>query len=244
MNICLNKICVLLVLFFITSCGVKKNIVKELDTINVNEIVAKLNSHQINSNWLYLKGKIKVLSDKEKVTLGVSMKIRQDSLIWVSINAPIIGEINRIMITPDSLYMINRKNSTWLIKPIEQLKNQIGLLLSYKDIQAFVSNTVRIPNTELTNFSLNQDGYIIDNIDSTSYLIGSENKFIKEININYSQSQKLTIEYSNYFNNYAKRLNIFTSKPKLNVELIFNKIEERKIDKVSFKIPKGYEKIN
>ena len=140
MKICLNKVYILLVLFFISSCGVKKSVIKELETINVSEIIDKINSRKINSNWLYIKGKIKIKSDNEKVTLGISIKIRQDSLIWASISAPIIGEINRIMISPDSLYMINRTNSTWLIKPIDKLNRQIGLSLSYSDIQAFISN--------------------------------------------------------------------------------------------------------
>ena len=127
MKICLNKICIFFVLFFITSCGVKKNVVKELGSININDIVSQINSNKINSNWLYVKGKIKMISNNDKVSLGVSIKIRHDSLIWLSISAPIIGEINRVMLTPDSLYVINRSNSTWLIKPIKQLKNQFGV---------------------------------------------------------------------------------------------------------------------
>ena len=123
----------------------KKNVVHELESINVTEIIDKINSNQINSNWLYLKGKIKILSNNDKVSLGVSLKIRKDSLIWASISAPIIGEINRIMITPDSLYVINRTNSTWSTQPIGQLKKEIGTPLSYYDIQNFLSNTVKIP---------------------------------------------------------------------------------------------------
>ena len=151
MKICLNRICIFFVLFFITSCGVKKNVVKELESININDIVSQINFNKINSNWLYVKGKIKMISNNDKVSLGVSMKIRQDSLIWLSISAPIIGEINRVMLTPDSLYVINRPNSTWLIKPIKQLKNQFGVSLSYSDIQAFLSNNIRIPVEQIKN---------------------------------------------------------------------------------------------
>ena len=256
MKICLNKICIFFVLFFITSCGVKKNVVKELESININDIVSQINSNKINSNWLYVKGKIKMISNNDKVTLGVSMKIRQDSLIWLSISAPIIGEINRVMLTPDSLYVINRPNSTWLIKPIKQLKNQFGVSLSYSDIQAFLTNNIRIPTEQIKNENRvspfypitsvvnNNDLLIKDNIDSVSYLINTDYKFINEININYSQKQKLTIKYSDYSDGYPKRLNVFTSKPELNVELLYNKVEEREIDKVSFKIPQRYEEVN
>ena len=42
MKICLNKIYIFFVLFFITSCGVKKNVVKELESININDIVSQI----------------------------------------------------------------------------------------------------------------------------------------------------------------------------------------------------------
>ena len=87
------------------------------------------------------------------------------------------------------------------------------------------------------------DIVITDKTDSVSYLISSENEFINQININYSQNQNLKIEYSEFLDGYAKRLNIIISNPNLSVELLYNKIEQREIDKVSFKIPEKYERI-
>ena len=158
------------------------------------------------------------------------------------------------MITPDSLYMINRTNSTWSTQPIGQLKKEIGTSLTYYDVQNFLSNTVKIPvqlkkeNQEaslppFTHLVNNNDILIADKTDSASYLINSENELINQININYSQNQNLKIEYSDFLDNYARRLNIIISKPKLSVELSYNKIQQREIDKVSFKIPETYEKI-
>ena len=100
MKICLNKICIFFILFFIASCGVKKNVVKELESININDIVSQINSNKINSNWLYVKGKMKMISNNDKITLGVSMKIRQDSLIWLSISAPINDHLSASHIKP------------------------------------------------------------------------------------------------------------------------------------------------
>ena len=158
------------------------------------------------------------------------------------------------MVTTDSLYMINRTNSTWSTQPVSQLKKEVGTSLSYYDIQNFLSNTVKIPlqlkkenqepnlynATHLVNIN---DIVITDKTDSVSYLISSENEFINQININYSQNQNLKIEYSDFLDGYAKRLNIIISKPKLSVELLYNKIEQREIDMVSFKIPEKYERI-
>ena len=159
------------------------------------------------------------------------------------------------MITPDSLYVINRTNSTWSAQPIDQLKKEVGTPLSYYDIQNFLSNTVKIPvqlnkeNQEsylynATHFVNINDILITDKTDSVSYLISSENEFINQININYSQNQNLKIEYSDFLDSYAKRLNIIISKPKLSVELLYNKIEQRDIDKVSLKFQRNMRRLN
>ena len=119
-----------------------------------------------------------------------------------------------------------------------------------------MTNNIRIPTEQIKNQNrvssfypitsvLNNNNLLIkDNIDSVSYLINADYKFVNEININYSQKQKLTVKYSDYSDGYPKRLNVFTSKPELNVELLYNKVEEREIDKVSFKIPQRYEEVN
>ena len=56
--------------------------------------------------------------------LGFNLKIAEDSLIWISITAPIIGEVNRLMITRDTIYSINRTNSSWFIKNISFFKDE------------------------------------------------------------------------------------------------------------------------
>ena len=137
---------------------------------------------------------------------------------------------------------------------MSQLKKEIGASLSYYDIQNFLSNTVKIPiqlkkeKTKSHPFILLHTWlilmiYLLLTKQTQFYLINSDNELINQININYSQNQNLKIEYSDFLDNYAKRLNIIISKPKLSVELLYNKIQQREIDKVSFKIPETYEKI-
>ena len=43
--------------------------------------------------------------------------------------------------------------------------------------------------------------------------------------------------------NYSKQLIVFVSKPELNFELTYNKVEPRETDKVSFKIPERYDEV-
>ena len=110
----------LLVFLIITSCNLKRDVTKlsTIDNVNIASVIEKFNKKKFTENWISIKTKIKLSSKENNLSISANIKIRQDSLIWASITAPIIGEVSRVMISQDSLYYINRANSTWMIQPI------------------------------------------------------------------------------------------------------------------------------
>ena len=247
MKSCLNSLFIAVLILLVSSCNIRKELpIEEISKININEIIKSINVNEIDANWLSLKGRIKIKSNEDKFALGINLKIRKDSLIWASVNAPIIGEINRIMITQDSLYMINRSNSTWLIQPIEEIKKKIGSEISYNEIERIITSSVRVPEKNYLSTIINTDLVIKDNLDSTTYTIESQKKYLKEIGINFKNNSNLTIRYSNYnlYGSflYANKIQITTSDS--HFELNFTKVELNKHEKISFRLPKKYDEIN
>ena len=247
MKSCLNNLFIVVFIVLVSSCNVRKELtIEEISKININEIIKSINVNEIDANWLSLKGKIKIKSNEDKLSLGINLKIRTDSLIWASINAPIIGEINRVMITQDSLYMINRSNSTWLIEPIENIKQKIGLEISYNDIERIITSSVRVPEKNYLSTIINEDLVIKDNLDSTTYTIESQKKHLKEIGVNFKNNSNLTIKYSNYnlYGSFLYANNIQVTTSESYFELNFTKVELNKNEKISFIVPKKYDEIN
>ena len=243
----LNNLFNAVLIVLVSSCNVRKELAtEEISKININEIIKSINVNEIDANWLSLKGKIKIKSNEDKFSLGINLKIRTDSLIWASINAPIIGEINRIMITQDSLYMINRSNSTWLIQPIEKIKEKLGSEISYNDIERIITSSVRVPEKNYLSTIINKDLIIRDNLDSTTYTIESQKKCLKEIGVNFKNNSNLTIKYSNYnlYGSFLYANNIQVTTSSSHFELNFTKVELNKNEKVSFIVPKKYDEIN
>ena len=182
MKSCLNNLFTAVLILLVSSCNIRKELpIEEISKININEIIKSINVNEIDANWLSLKGRIKIKSNEDKFALRINLKIRKDSLIWASINAPIIGEINRIMITQDSLYMINRSNSTWLIQPIEEIKKKIGSEISYNDIERIITSSVKVPEKNYLSTIINKDLVIKDNLDSTTYIIESQKSILKRL---------------------------------------------------------------
>jgi hypothetical protein len=168
----------------------------------------------------------------------------KDSLIWISITAPIIGEVNRVMISRDSIYSIDRTKSTWFIKNLIDFKDEYGLDLSLSTIERIITNSVLIPKQNyLSSQELNTVTLDSQN-DSTTYVVNLNSYSIESFVRKFSASEKLTV---NYFDTqmidsvlYPKKLIISTTNKKLSFELILNKIKVLEKDKVSFKIPKKY----
>ena len=247
MKSCLNNLFIVVFIVLVSSCNVRKELtIEEISKININEIIKSINVNEIDANWLSLKGKIKIKSNEDKLSLGINIKIRTDSLIWASINAPIIGEINRVMITQDSLYIINRSNSTWLIEPVENIKQKIGLEISYNDIERILTSSVRVPEKNYLSTIINKDLVIKDNLDSTTYTIESQKKYLKEIDVNFKNNTNLTIKYSNYnlYGSFLYANNIQVTNSESHFELSFTKVELNKSEKISFRLPKKYDEIN
>ena len=240
-----SKFFAYIILMSICSCGVKKTITNDNhEQIDINALINQINTPKTVSDWLFVKGKIKFKSNNDKIGLGFSMKIRPDSLIWVSINAPILGEVNRLMLTKDSVYSINRTNNSYLIRSLDQLENDLGVNLSFNKIENLLLSNIKIPQN---NYSLLREG---DNIkinhipDSTSYVIDSKKKTLEQYSLIYSKDKDLLINYSNHSVDGPQAIEVLISEPILHVELTYNKIEERKKEKASFVIPSNYENLN
>ena len=141
----------------VVSCNVKKELtVNDFSTISIEEVITKVNSTTPSYKWLSIRGKLKVNTQDGGVPLGFNLKIAEDSLIWISITAPIIGEVNRLMITRDTLYSINRTNSSWFTKNISFFKDEYNINLSLSLIESIITSSIAIPqNNYLSSQDLN-----------------------------------------------------------------------------------------
>ena len=97
-----NKALIFFFSLMVMSCNVKKKLtVNDFSTISIEEVITKVNSTTPSYKWLSIRGKLKVNTQDGGVPLGFNLKIAEDSLIWISITANIIGEVNRKIINRD-----------------------------------------------------------------------------------------------------------------------------------------------
>jgi len=231
-----------------SSCGVLKNNALEIENItSKNNIKTKVNESNIAPNWLSINSKINIEKEGKNTVINANIRIKKDSVIWISLKAPLGIEVLRSMITPDSIYFMSRMDKTYFIKPISHLKEVLKTEINFFQFQQILFSSPDITNHEL-KLSFNKEGKHVLSSDKNTYTI---NKFfrIEKMSVSNQNSHQLIINFNkhNYFNEvksyYPQNIDIkVISNENFAASIDFSKIVFNKKSSLSFKIPSSYVK--
>ena len=245
----MNKyILIVLIALGISSCGLLKKDALEIENItSKNNIITKVNELNISPNWLSINSKINIEKEGKNTVVNANIRIKKDSVIWISLKAPLGIELLRSMITPDSIYFMSRMDKTYFIKPISHLKEVVKTDINFFQFQQILFSSPDITNQEL-KLSFNKEGKHVLSSDKNTYTI---NKFfrIEKMSVSSQNSHQLTINFNNhnYFDEvksyYPKNIDIkVISSENFASSIDFSKIVFNKKSSLSFKIPSSYVK--
>jgi len=250
----MNKQTLILILyfFFIAACSVKKNTTANITTPpkSAKALISRIEENNKSPEWLSLKGKISLDKDGQEINFSTNIRIRKDSIIWMSIRAPFGIELFRALLTPDSIFFMNIPKSTFIKQPISYLHEQLKTEINFFQIQQMFFGT---PSILKAKYSFSEE---------EKYAIFAKDKKIGEITY-FVEKENFRIIKGEYFktkNEYFKfNLSDYTTNngfliPKslmLDVrvsdnflaELNYSKITANKVLKMVFSIPKNYVEI-
>lgn len=118
--------------------------VKPVADVEVKEIAYAMVPQQMQESAFVFSGMTAryaaTYTDTESRTTSFSGQIRmlQDSLIWVSV-APVLGiEVFRVMIRPDSVFILNRLEKTYTRESFDFIARMTGSPLDFSVLQALL----------------------------------------------------------------------------------------------------------
>ena len=131
---------VLMLLF--ASCHPTKKIVEtphpvKVKGTNVIELFDSVLAHQFNFEWLVAKAQVEY-TDRENnpESFDVNIRMRKDSAIWISVT-PLLGiEAVRVLITPDSMKIMNRLRKTYMARDLNFLDEILKAHINFEIMQA------------------------------------------------------------------------------------------------------------
>jgi len=225
-----------------SSCNLLKKSNTENNLLNNSslsekELIKKINSKNISPEWTSLNSKIKINKEGQETKINAQIRIKKDSVIWISVKAPLGIEVFRTMITPDSIYYMSRMNKTYFVKNISHIKEVVKADVSFIKLQEilFASPNITVLNSDKENYEILKDIFRVSKID----LQETEDK---KVSIIYSDYKVFSELGGLYFPN--KFFVDIKSEEMVTAEINYTKIKFHKTSSISFIIPKSYVQIN
>ncbi|RAJ10613.1 uncharacterized protein DUF4292 [Chitinophaga skermanii] len=99
-----------------------------LDNIQKNHIDFKTYSAKLKADFESDKG-------ESMNNLNVDINMIKDSVVWISVSVPIVGEVARVLITPDSLKLVDRYHKEMMLRDIRNASDVLGIPFDFSTIQ-------------------------------------------------------------------------------------------------------------
>ncbi|HEX4373324.1 MAG TPA: DUF4292 domain-containing protein [Puia sp.] len=178
----------------------------------------------------------------------------KDSVIWVRVSATIVDyEAFRLLVTRDSVKLINRLNKTYQVRSVNYLQDVIHIPLSFKTLQdLLIGNPVYLDSNiiyykkEPTHLVLMSVGNIFKNymmVNKDNYTV----QHSKLDDIDVTRARTCEITYSDYapldstFFSMYRQVSV-TEKTSVDIQLNFKEYNFNRPLSISFKVPKNYKR--
>ena len=141
----LNKFGLLLCLVvLLISCKAKKELPEGAPAvIKQKELLSLIEQSENDFENLRIKTTGNLEMADQGQNFRAEIRILRDSLIWVELADPVLGlKLARALITPDSVFMINRIDREYLKGDISELQSQFGINYGFYELQDVLTGNI------------------------------------------------------------------------------------------------------
>lgn len=244
----MNKVFLSLCLLSLLSSCVGTKLATSTSTKSVQEVLKGSYEKSAQLSWFTSQLKGQAQLNTQNYPINAQLRMKKDSIIWLSLSAVLGLEALRVQLTPDSIKVINRLNSSYFIGDISTLSKTYNIPLSFSEIQDALLGVCR-PNPSL-DFELKKG--------SNDYLLFAESNSNAQhfrLNANYlpieisrsrADSQRVNLTYTNFTlledqwlpNDLS--IEALSNENALNIFFSYSKMTINRPKKIKFSIPSSY----
>jgi hypothetical protein len=144
----------------IYGCRTPRTVPEVAPMTNATKVLHEVHANHADFQWFSTRFSGTVLFENKTHNIAGSMRMKKDSAIYISI-APILGiEIARAIITPDSVRLVNRLESTYYMGDLRILGEMFNADVDFYMLQALLSGN-DFPHFRTDQFMLSNDERLI-----------------------------------------------------------------------------------
>lgn len=217
----------------------------------IKGIVGKLETQRINFATFSAKVKMDYDGSEGNGQATVYLRMHKDSVIWLSLTGALGIEGFRVMITPDSVKVMNKLEKIIQYRRISYLQELTGVPVDFHNLQDILIGNAVYLDSNIISYQVSGDNLLIlmaGNVFKNLLTI-DKNSFqllhSKLDDINPARNRTADITYENYdkvngyFFSTARKISV-AEQAKLDVNLEFKQYDFDKAQTFPFNIPKNY----
>jgi len=127
------------VAFIMASCSHSRKIIKApIKEQGQDYLFRKLKKNEFCFNTLYAKFSVDYKEDKSKYSFNGQLRIKKDSVIWLSFSPALGIEAVRLLITQDTIKFLNRIDKNYIVSDFSFINDYINNALDFNMIQSLL----------------------------------------------------------------------------------------------------------
>jgi len=190
-------------------------------------------------------------SDGKDYEFNAFIHIKKDSMIWVSINAALGIEAFRLLITPDSVKILEKLNKVARLRSVSFLQEEIHLPVNFRTLQdLLMGNPIYLDTTNILFYKKDPSGISLLSAGDLfkNYLTMNGDNTIRHCkldDVDPMRARTCDLTYGDYEQRDTLRFSTFrkisvAEKTKVDIELGYKQYKFNENLSFSFTIPKNY----
>lgn len=214
-------------------------------------IVEKVNKKRIEFNTFSAKVKVDYESQENKDGGTAHIRLQKDKLLWVSVTGPLGVEGFRLLITPDSVTVMNKLNKTVQYRTISYLQELTDIPFDFSTLQDMIVGNPIFATKKVVSYRETGDQLLVLIVgDLFKHLLTLNNSdytlvHSKLDDVDVARNRTCDITYSDYANGAGfpfatKRMISVSEKGKLELSMDFKQYAFNPALTFPFNVPKNY----
>ncbi len=218
-------------------------------------LMRKMITQQVDAEWMDARAKVNYDDGYMSIGATADIRLRRDSILWVAVRK--LGfEVGRMLVTPDSVYVIDRINNEYLVKDLSYFTERYQVPADFQVLQSLIlGNPFFLISRGLEANAEVPYYHLVGRRGSTEnhYWIDSDSFRLQRMSFNDTDSErKVEVSFEDYGQrkedekfSYLRNLKLESRETgEMSIGIRFSEVEFNVPKNIRFEIPDRYTRVD